>query len=125
VSGLWELARFERGTEVRMAGDTLPQLFRNAASARAGKVWMREKKLGIWREWRWDEAATVVREIAMGLAAIGLQPGQTASILSNTVVEWVLADLGVLCAGGVSATASTRPTARRRSPTCAPTRPRA
>jgi long-chain acyl-CoA synthetase len=102
VSGLWELARFERGTEVRMAGDTLPQLFRNAASARAGKVWMREKKLGIWREWRWDEAATVVREIAMGLAAIGLQPGQTASILSNTVVEWVLADLGVLCAGGVS-----------------------
>jgi len=102
VSGLWELARFERGTEVRMAGDTLPQLFRNAARARAGKVWMREKKLGIWREWRWDEAATVVREIAMGLAAIDLQPGQTASILSNTVVEWVLADLGVLCAGGVS-----------------------
>jgi long-subunit acyl-CoA synthetase (AMP-forming) len=37
-----------------------------------------------------------------GLIALGFEPGHTASILSNTVVEWVLADLGVLCAGGVS-----------------------
>ena len=34
--------------------------------------------------------------------ASGFAPGDTASILSNTVVEWVLADLAVLSCGGVS-----------------------
>jgi len=43
-----------------------------------------------------------VREIAHGLLSLGLEHGQTASILSNTVVEWVLADLAVLSCGGVS-----------------------
>lgn len=102
MSGLWELSRYERRTEVLTPGDTIPQLYLNAVKARGDKVWMREKKLGIWREWSWNRAATTVREIAMGLAALGLEPGQTASILSNTIVEWVLADIGVLCAGGVS-----------------------
>ena len=37
-----------------------------------------------------------------GLMALGFGAGETASILSNTVVEWVLADLAVLCCGGVS-----------------------
>ncbi|MCA0244382.1 MAG: long-chain fatty acid--CoA ligase [Proteobacteria bacterium] len=102
MSGLWELSRYERNPAVLTAGDTIPQIFLNAVKARGDRVWMREKKLGIWREWTWNGAFTAVREIGMGLAALGLQPGQTASILSNTVVEWVLADLGVLCAGGVS-----------------------
>ena len=102
MSGLWELAKYERRTEVITPGDTLPQLYLNAVKARGDRVWMREKKLGIWREWTWNRAAQAIREIGMGLASLGFEPGHTASILSNTVVEWVLADLGVLCAGGVS-----------------------
>jgi long-chain acyl-CoA synthetase len=43
-----------------------------------------------------------VREIAGGLLALGFAPHDTASILSNTVIEWVLADLAVLSCGGVS-----------------------
>ncbi|MCZ2292890.1 MAG: AMP-binding protein, partial [Burkholderiales bacterium] len=102
MSGLWELASFQPRAGVLTPGDTLPQLFLNAVAARGDAVWMREKKLGIWRAWSWREAAAAVREIAMGLAALGLQPGQTASILANTIVEWVLADVGILCAGGVT-----------------------
>ena len=34
--------------------------------------------------------------------SLGFGRGDTASILSNTVVEWVLADLAVLSCGGVS-----------------------
>ncbi|HRN77194.1 long-chain fatty acid--CoA ligase, partial [Ottowia sp.] len=37
-----------------------------------------------------------------GLMSLGFAAGDTASILSNTVLEWVLADLAVLSAGGVS-----------------------
>ncbi len=102
MSGLWELTKYERRTEVLTAGDTIPQLFLNAVKARGDKVWMREKKLGIWRQWSWNRGATAVREVAMGLASLGFAPGDTASILSNTIVEWVLADIGVLCAGGIS-----------------------
>ena len=51
----------------------------------------------------------------------GLQPGECASILANTVVEWVLADLAVLSCGGVSN--GIYPTdGRRRCSTCARTR---
>jgi len=63
---------------------------------------MRQKELGVWRSWSWQQTGDAVREIAGGLLALGFEPGHTASILANTVVEWVLADLAVLSCGGVS-----------------------
>ena len=77
-------------------------MFWNAAAQRADRVFMRQKELGLWREWTWARTAAAVREIGDGLLALGFAPGDTASILANTVVEWVLADLAVLSAGGVS-----------------------
>jgi long-chain acyl-CoA synthetase len=102
MKGLWDLARDERGQEAHIPGETVPQVFMHAMKMRGDRIWLREKKLGLWRAWTWKQAGTAVREIAMGLAAIGLEPGDTASILSNTRVEWMLADLGILCAGSVS-----------------------
>ena len=102
MNGLWDLVHHEIRTELVTAGETVPQVFVTAAQARGESVWMREKKLGLWREWSWRQSFEAVREIALGLADLGLQPGQCASILSNTRLEWMLADLGVLCAGGVS-----------------------
>jgi long-chain acyl-CoA synthetase len=101
MSNLWDLSHIQPRTDIVVPGDTLPQLFLNAVEQRGDKTFMREKKLGIWRSWSWNRSAGAVREIAMGLASIGFEPGDVASIQSNTVVEWVLADLGVLCAGGV------------------------
>ena len=102
MNGLWNLALDAGRTERVLPGATVPEVFANAVRERGDAVWMREKKLGLWRAWTWNEAATAVREIALGLAALGLQPGERVSILSNTRLEWMLADLGVLCAGGVS-----------------------
>ena len=62
---------------------------------------MRQKDLGIWRSYSWREVATIVSEIAAGLVHLGFEPGQTASVLSNTSREWVWTDLAVLSAGGV------------------------
>jgi long-chain acyl-CoA synthetase len=102
MSNLWDLTHIQPRTEVVLPGDTVPELFWNAVAARGDAVWMREKELGLWRSWSWRETGQAVREVAMGLAALGFAPGDVASIQSNTVVEWVLADLGVLCAGGVA-----------------------
>jgi long-chain acyl-CoA synthetase len=40
-----------------MAGETIPEVFWNAVAARGPKVWLRQKELGIWHSWTWDEAA--------------------------------------------------------------------
>jgi long-chain acyl-CoA synthetase len=63
---------------------------------------MRQKHLGLWRSWTWNQTADAVREIAGGLLSLGFAKGDCASILANTVVEWVWADLAVLSAAGVS-----------------------
>ncbi len=102
MSTLWNLSHIRPQTEVVMAGDTLPAVFWNAVKARGPQVWMRQKDLGIWRSWTWDQTATAVREIGHGLLSLGFAPHETASILSNTNIEWVLADLAVLSCGGVS-----------------------
>jgi long-chain acyl-CoA synthetase len=77
-------------------------MFWNGVAARGPNIWMRQKDFGIWRAWTWDQTATAVREIAHGLMALGFEARETASILSNTTIEWVLCDLAVLSAGGVS-----------------------
>jgi long-chain acyl-CoA synthetase len=102
MSNLWDLSHIQPGTDVMVQGDTIPAMFRNAVRDRADKVWMRQKELGIWRSWSWAQTDAAMREIAHGLLSIGFAPGQTASILSNTVIEWVLADIAVLSCGGVA-----------------------
>ncbi|RZU01018.1 AMP-dependent synthetase/ligase [Rivibacter subsaxonicus] len=102
MSNLWDLSHIQPRADIVIPGETIPALFLNAVTARGDRIFMREKKLGIWRAWSWNDTLAAVRETAMGLASLGLEPGDCASILSNTVVDWVIADLGVLCAGGVS-----------------------
>jgi len=102
MSTLWDLSHIQPETRIVMEGDTIPALFWNAVKARGPKVWMRQKDMGLWRSWTWDQTGQAVREIAHGLMALGFAPKDTASILSNTTIEWVLADLAVLSAAGVS-----------------------
>src|SRR5262245_52393268 len=52
----------------------------------------------------WSEAGSRVRAIACGLMALGLRTEQCCAIMSGTRVEWILADLGVLCAVGATTT---------------------
>ncbi|RZI87285.1 MAG: long-chain fatty acid--CoA ligase, partial [Variovorax sp.] len=102
MQGLWDIATIQPGPDIVVPGDTLSAMFWNGVKARGDATWMRQKKLGIWRAWSWKQTAEGVREIAGGLMALGFGPGQCASILSNTVIEWVLCDLAVLSCGGVS-----------------------
>ncbi|WP_119286306.1 AMP-dependent synthetase/ligase [Azohydromonas sediminis] len=102
MSNLWDLSHIQPRTDIVVPGETIPEVFWNAVRMRGDAVWLREKHLGLWRAWTWNDTGRAVREVAMGLAALGFEPGDTASILSNTLVEWVLADLGILSAGGVS-----------------------
>ena len=81
--------------------DTVPRMFWHGVQTRADRVFCRQKELGIWRATTWRELGRKAREIGMGLAALGFEPGEVVSILSNTNREWVYADLGALGAAGV------------------------
>lgn len=102
MQNLWDLSRIQPRTERMLEGETIPAMFWNGVAKRGSQVWMRQKDLGIWRSWSWEQAGLAVREIAGGLMSLGFAPRDTASILSNTVVEWVLCDLAILSCGGVS-----------------------
>ena len=102
MTQLWDTASIKPCHDIVLAGDTIPALFWNGVTQRGPTVWMRQKHLGLWRSWTWTQTAEAVREIAGGLLSLGFAKGDCASILANTVVEWVFADLAVLSAGGVS-----------------------
>jgi long-chain acyl-CoA synthetase len=54
-----------------------------------------------WLEISYPNLGKGAREIAKGLIALGVQPGDRVAILSNTRAEWTLADFGAICAGAV------------------------
>src|SRR5262245_45839515 len=54
---------------------------------------------GAWRERTWSELREHVEGVARGLIALGIEPGDRVSILSNTREEWTWCDYGALCAG--------------------------
>src|SRR5450755_352675 len=87
---------------VLTVADTIANSFLLAVATRGDRPAIREKKFGVWQPTSWRQWLQVSKEIAYGLRAIGFRPGDVASIVANAVPEWVFADMGILCAGGVS-----------------------
>nr|WP_223186514.1 AMP-dependent synthetase/ligase [Streptomyces sp. CBMA29] len=57
-----------------------------------------------WQALTWGAAAERVHAIAAGLMDLGIRPEERVAISSNTSVDWILADLGILCAGAATTT---------------------
>src|SRR5450755_1140913 len=55
---------------------TFPRLMLEHAAQRPAAAALREKEFGIWQTTTWGALATLVRELACGLAAAGLRRGQ-------------------------------------------------
>lgn len=87
---------------VLTVADTIARSFLKSVETRGDRPAIREKKFGIWQATSWREWLQISRDIAYGLHASGFRPGDVASIIANAVPEWVHADMGILCAGGVS-----------------------
>ena len=85
-----------------MDHQNVAQMFWAGVQQRGPQVILRQKEFGIWQAVTWTELGRAAREVAMGLASIGFEPGEAASIQANTNREWLYADLGILCAGGVA-----------------------
>ncbi len=59
---------------------------------------------GNWVSMSWRAAADRVRRITNALLSLGLEREQRCCILATTSPDWVLVDMGILCAGGATTT---------------------
>ena len=85
-----------------MTTENVAQMFWKGVEERGPQVILRQKEFGIWQAVTWTGLGRAAREVGLGLVSLGFEPGETASIQANTNREWLYADLGILCAGGVA-----------------------
>ena len=52
-----------------------------------------------WRDLNWSQFGDSVSQIARGLLALGVLPGDRCAILVGTRLEWIAIDFGILTAG--------------------------
>ncbi len=57
-----------------------------------------------WKTLTWRQFGERVRHVASGLKDLGLKAEERCAIFSATRIEWILADLGILCGGGATTT---------------------
>ena len=82
--------------------DTIPAMVAARIAAHGTETILREKYRGIWKAVTWAELGARMREVGLGLTAIGFRPGDVACVLADTRLEWAYVDLGILGVGGVS-----------------------
>jgi len=80
---------------------TVPALFRHRCKQFGDRAAHREKDLGIWKSFSWNDYWNHAQWIALGLIKLGLKRGQVISILSEDNKEWFYFDMAAACAGAI------------------------
>jgi long-chain acyl-CoA synthetase len=94
-------AELRKGANV---AQNLVQLFEAQAQKRGARTAVKFKRAGQWVDVAWSEVARRARDVADGLAALGVKPGDRIAVIGETNLEWILADLGILGASGITVT---------------------
>lgn len=80
---------------------TFPRRLLQHGKERPHKPAFREKDLGIWQTWDWQQVNAEVRALACGLAAIGFQRGMNLAIIGDNRPRLYWSMLAAQCLGGV------------------------
>ncbi len=81
---------------------TVVDLFENAVAGAPDKVILRCKVAGRWQTTTLEQWRDISARWALGLIALGLEPGQRVAIAATTRREWMFADMAIVLAGGVT-----------------------
>ena len=106
-------AAADRGTGIMDYNrwQSLPAMFFEQAEARAERDFLWIKRDGDYQPITWGEAARTVKDLSRGLRALALEPGDRVMLLSENRPEWLIADVAIMAAGGVTVPAYTTNTA--------------
>ena len=89
---------------VQTSVPSLAALFLERVKCSPDKEAFRHLDGGRWVSVSWRQTADRVEALAAGLLALGVEPEQRVGIASSTRLEWILADLAVMCAGAATTT---------------------
>ena len=82
--------------------DTYPKLLRLNAREYGGEIALREKDLGLWRPFTWNDCQTRVQDFALGMIELGLGRGDVIGIIGDNRPDWVAAEIATHAIGGLS-----------------------
>jgi long-chain acyl-CoA synthetase len=85
-----------------MAEDTLAKMFWSRVERSGDRPAQQFKQAGAWRTLTWREVGDSVRELALGLIALGRAKGESVALLSASRAEWVQADFAIFSAGCIT-----------------------
>ena len=89
----------------KVAGDTVGAIYLDRVEKSANREAFRKPTAqGGWESMTWAQSKDVVSELAGALMALGLDVEERVAIASSTRLEWILADLAIMCAGGANTT---------------------
>lgn len=81
---------------------TPPQLLiHNAQRYGRNKIAIREKDLGIWQSYSWQDYLENTRLFALGLASLGFRRGDKLSVIGDNRPQLYFAQMAALCLGGI------------------------
>src|SRR5690349_9827417 len=82
--------------------DTYPKMLRLNAREFGGEIALREKDLGLWKLFTWNDYQTRVKDFTLGLVELGLKRGDVISIIGDNRPDWVAAEIATHAIGGLS-----------------------
>jgi long-chain acyl-CoA synthetase len=80
---------------------TLPRVLARNAREFGDRPAIREKDRGIWQTWTWRQYQEQVRDLALGLAAMGFRRGDRLSVIGDNRPRLYWAQMAAQCLGGV------------------------
>lgn len=81
---------------------TIPALLQHVAHQRSGRVALRVKRCGLYRETTWSAFLDQVAHVGLGLMSLGVAGGDRVAIVGDPAPEWLLADFASQCIGAIS-----------------------
>ncbi len=87
------------GSLLQAGPQTLPQWLLHRTAVRPAETGQRHKRDGIWREFSWSTIRDQVQALALGLAARGVQRGQTVLLIGENRPEMYWAEWAAMALG--------------------------
>lgn len=88
-----------------MIHEEFPSLYKMLyarVSATPDGLFLRRKIDGRWVDMSWAEGYALIQKVGRALGTLGFEPGTKVNLLANTSMPWIVSDLAIMAAGGVT-----------------------
>jgi len=94
------------GGPLDFPAQTAAQIWHEVALKNADQVGYRARPAngGPYRAYTWKETKKMIDEVGNGLLSLGIEAGEKVALVSETRMEWSIADYAILSSGGVTVT---------------------